>query len=1448
MQLTIEINEGVWKSKEKIPSVSVDDKNDSKNDDGNTEKENNRTLDIGDHQTQPEKPQHEQKTGARQQREMDFQEELNRITEAEKLQQTELELRKRNTQEKLEQELLLRQELIGDFKKQVEQERVMIEKEKRRTKMEQESQIKEKTERRKSEKRKKEEMREKEAEEKDKNKDEITEREDVRENKWVQFGRHKMRELVGKNEEEKKEVKEGVKREEEETKRREEKRWSMVTENMVMMGGEEQKKNKKPSEELKVVEKNEDKETRRDKDSMIGSHIKVRVNYNEVMREESGWKTSENEMQNKEWEEERKIGKRGDLCLGKKCLLRNRDEKRQDNEMEGQGWRESETVIQEKEENERNAKDEKTVKEERKGSIKYEREQRETEHLGKTDNDERQEELKDLGCRTKDSGTNGAEDDEMKADKEEQIEVLEKGEEEGRGAMKRKKEAKKLVELIDRNDPNKKKKENDSAESPQNSDKTEHWTPLVSVPSLIEATTSLSICETSQHHCPGRNMADASTDALDSESKQSTPIPASLHEYTEQKMLYWKEYCTPWSKLSLQNKKKQKGCVQSQRRPRRAAGVSSLPPLYPKTLLESTGRRSLQEVTTATLEDLPACSLSTIAQCNRLQSLTLRRCGLQSVEGISQLQQLCYVDLRENDISFLDCENMSSLRVLRLAHNKLTSIHGLRGADSLDFLDLSHNSITRIAGLESARRLQRLSVDHNQLISTKGLREVYTLLHLDCSHNHLTKVEGLENSALLHTLDLRSNNLTEAPSLNNQVLLRELLLDDNNVSSLHGLAACWLPLLEHLAVSQNRITQLPSMIDLVSLKNLDLSFNCLAELQNVCENVEGCLFLQEVHLTGNPLQQERDWRSKLQKAVPGLRADDGQQTDSFLSPLASRQLSLAPHSFLTLCQKQLKQTQDLQQRLSREVGNASLSLDAVKSCCHYFTLALQLAEDQRFAHEHDVTAMSAEHMDEGQTTSEKTLHMSRSLGKLTDSLKTESAFRRPPDNLSREKDGHIHYHSEDKPNENSRQETFGGVKTGQRSITKSNFTKGFTLFLSSKEEQTSNSLDEELDKLHSKNTAAIVLQRMWRKYKQKCRRAKASLIADSEGENKLSVANRSTSAEEHAAIIIQAFWRGFALRRRLASALTAFTGAETGEEDAFEEVDVQEFVVEEQALEKHWTLTFSDDLPPMDYPVTELHLPPQSQVVLQPKQAWVAEEQPDFMAERCSAETPSISRSSVSTLVHSDLSERSEKIIQEWGFTNSRTALLMLKRAEKMKATKHKQKKLGNPSVRVAFRDSNYRISPAEARNRPTQYSRLCLKVGEAQIGHPQAERTERMRRQQAEEELKAPAASQRGPHLPQINSTGLSRGRVQLLADLSSGDHSSAAGLCVTAQLSKVNTYPCRSNSTHATKEAVPLKQVTSPVGKKEHISFNPVQLDGGWGGGKKRERLQKVSGPPKK
>lgn len=72
-------------------------------------------------------------------------------------------------------------------------------------------------------------------------------------------------------------------------------------------------------------------------------------------------------------------------------------------------------------------------------------------------------------------------------------------------------------------------------------------------------------------------------------------------------------------------------------------------------------------------------------------------------------------------------------------------------------------------------------------------------------------------------------------------------------------------------------------------------------------------------LTGYFIQFSPLFRSTLQKAVAGLRAIDGQETDSFQSAPAVQQVSLASGGFLTFCQAQLKQTRDLQLQHSREL-------------------------------------------------------------------------------------------------------------------------------------------------------------------------------------------------------------------------------------------------------------------------------------------------------------------------------------------------------------------------------------------------------------------------------------------------------------------------------------------------------------------------------------------------
>ncbi|XP_067446704.1 leucine-rich repeat and IQ domain-containing protein 1 [Thunnus thynnus] len=1537
----------------------------------------------------------------RRQREKDFQEELKKIMEAEKLHQKELELKGKRAQEKLEQELLIQQELISNLQRRVAEERKIKEEEWKRMKEEKEKKKKEEEERSKreeenrrkweelkskaeaerkrmeeemrrmreeAEKRKIEEIRLKEEEERRKKQEEWEKREEEEkrriekeENKKKEEERHKielekkkledeMRRMkeeeernkrIKKEEEERKKVEvarkkfeeekngkmeeemrlkkeeEWRKKEKEEQKRREEKNVRIEKE-VMKKEVEERKKQEEMRKEKEEDDRKKIEAERKTYEEMRKTGEKEHGNKDEEMRLEERMKKTEKERKTREEEEERKSEKinmmeekekeeevRGkeeeDRKLEEEKRTKEEDEKRKKKDerrakKEERRRRQEEEMRRQREEDDyRKTQEEIRLTEEKDEKKGYEAENRQMEPDRKNKYEEKKQE--EEGMRKMEDGRINIEaerrqiEEEVRKNKEENLKT------EGR-RLKDEDDITKFIiqdeekteKLIRVNELQEKKRENKSRKTENERENTDNTgnsqTSSSPAPLHSESTVSPTITESVQQHDLDISQSSVckTTGQEDPVIRPSTSSSSSgslllcLPEHTEQKRLSWMKDCIPWSKLSLQNRRKQRGCVRSWRGPRRVAEASSLPPLSPDTLLQSTGWKSLKEVTTVTLEDLLGCSLSTVVRCRQLRSLTLRRCGLKALEGINQLPELCYIDVQENDISFVDCENMTSLQVLRLGHNTLMSIHGLSGADNLAVLDLSHNSITRIAGLESLRRLQRLSVDHNQLISTKGLRDVYTLLHLDCSHNHLVNVEGLENSALLNTLDLTANSLAEPPSLNNQVLLRELHLDDNSISSLQGLTACWLPLMQILSVAQNRITQLPSMSDFVSLASIDLRFNCLSELRNVCESLEGCQFLQEVHLVGNPLEQESGWRSAMQKAVPGLRAIDGQETHSFLSPLAVQQVSLASGSFLTFCQAQLQQTRDLQRQHNEELSNASFSLDSVKTCCRHFTEALRLAEDQRFAHEYGDTTAADKQRGSGQTTPDEALdEESSSAGKLNERPGMEFTGKVSP-LIPREDSIRTSYRTFE---ENLATDSWHGaldtvtagpdVKSAVFKVNSGSF-HSFT----TKREMTSASLKKAAVSNHQdldlKNTAAVVIQQQWRKYRQKCGNIISPPTAEKGGgkggdggtpESRPSCIKWNVVGQDHAATVIQAFWRGFTLRRRLTSALAAVTCPHTREDDTFEEVDMDEFVFDEAALEKDWTLPLSEDSPPRCDHVSEqsqkplgsspepsqYKLPPPP--VWRPKQAWMAGEQVDSAGQRVSPESFDRSKSPASTSVLSGLSKRSEKILEEWGFTDSHTALLMLKRAEKMKSKKQQQKKHLDPSIRLAlFRNCTYQLDPVEARNRPPPRNRNYIKVREVELGLQQAEKTEQVK----EEWMRTQAAqsdrdSESEHFLPEISSDILNGGRVQLVAEPGYTEllhHASGlwANSSLAARPCKENNYPRRNSLGHAKKEVPSPKRVTSaPPSKKERISFrdHPVQLSGGWGGGKKRDKVHK-------
>nr|XP_029133776.1 leucine-rich repeat and IQ domain-containing protein 1 [Labrus bergylta] len=1336
--------------------------------------------------------------------------------EAEKLHQRELELMEKQAQEKLEQELLLQQEVISSLQRRVKEERRRMEEEQKRL----------------------------------------------------------------KDEEDKKRREEATIKIEAEMRRMEEER-SQKDENEIILNNEEEERKNSAQDK-----NNQEKRTwGSEENGNQGAEGKAGGGKQREVEERQ--QTGETEMEWKEMEQKKARKEEGEKKEQRPIVEtknRKKDDERKtkpEKQWRTQGdkedYEEEDTdrfkgydVDQRTVENENETKDDKSKREE--GEQKLETEKKNV----KVEKEQMEENSTHVYKETEDGVRLREEENNLRiVEEEKEVKVVKEDE------LQEKKEDYNTAFLYEKM----------NKDTPESSIISNTWTSSSPGPSHRVSTISPITTESEPQQNDLDITSQTSTDKkVDDKNQVERPssvsafIPVFLPEQTEQKRLSWMKECVPWSQLSLQNKRKQKGSFRSVRGLRRAVEASGLPPLCQNTLLQTAGWTSLKEVTTVSLEDLPGCSLSTLSQCTQLQSLTLRRCGLKSLESINQLSKLCYIDVQENDISFVDCENMTSLRVLKLGHNKLTSIHGLTGAESLGVLELSHNSITRIAGLESLRRLQRLSLDHNQLISTKGLKDVYTLLHLSCSHNHLVRAEGLENNALLNTLDLRTNSLTEPPSINNHVLLRELHLDDNSISSLQDLSTCWLPLIQHLSVAQNRIIQLPSMSDFVSLANLDLRFNCLSELQNLCESLDGCHILQELRLTGNPLQQESCWRSTLQKALPGLRAFYDQETDSSPSPPTVQQVSLASDSFLAFCQAQLQQTHDLQKQHSRELSKASSPLDALKTSCRHFTEALQLAEDQRFAHEYGDTTVSDRHKAGGPTTPEETTDMGPiSAEKHTEPTEMEATDKAPAVIPNRDNIRCSYWTLEAKSVakiQDSSDCVTAGVKMGlnaniANSDSEHTVTTKSKSRISSDFEVAAVSNHQDLE-LQSK--AAVLIQQMWRKYRKCWNISSPSTAEKREGqgeggggekpESGPSVITRSVNGQDYAATVIQAVWRGFTLRRRLTSALAAVTCTNTGEDDTFEEVDVDEFVFDEAALEKHWT-TLYEDPPPRCYNESEQQLslkvfpppgtfPEASQHILPPplvrrsKQAWVDEEQVVSAEQRISPVSSTRSKSPASTPLLNGLTERSEKILEEWGFTHSHTALLMLKRAQKMKSKKQQQKK--NPSGHpTSLRNCSYQMDPVGAPNRRAKRNRNDKKVVESELGLQEAEETERVKQERAQQWLHSQAVhsdrdSESVRFLPEISTDILHGGRVQLVADLGYTEHQhhasgSWANSSVAARPCQDNGYPHRNSLGHARKEVPSPQRVSSAPSKKERMSFrdNPVQLSGGWGGGKKRDKVYK-------
>uniref|UniRef100_A0A8C8TCY5 Leucine-rich repeats and IQ motif containing 1 n=1 Tax=Peromyscus maniculatus bairdii TaxID=230844 RepID=A0A8C8TCY5_PERMB len=826
---------------------------------------------------------------------------------------------------------------------------------------------------------------------------------------------------------------------------------------------------------------------------------------------------------------------------------------------------------------------------------------------------------------------------------------------------------------------------------------------------------------TEEGDCPKSEIKAIPEQWKQTKAERDSGLACSLSQVTvlssvKERRLAWIKSFKPWSEIFEQNQLKE--IIKKKRLVKCPA--NTMPPLDTSAILRHGPWNTLQQVTAITFQDLPGCSLSTLAECTNLQLLSLRRCGLTSLHGLSHCKKLKYIDAQENHIETINCENLENLCVVLLNKNLLTSIHGLDGCTNIQNLELSHNKITRISGLESLKYLQQLTVDHNQLISTKGLCEAPTIVYLDCSHNHLTDVDGIGNCGLLQIVKLQGNYLREPPSLKNHVLLRELHLDDNSILNVEGLSSCWLPLLKDLSISQNSLTTIVPLFHFVSLEKLDVSNNCLSDLTSVMCWFNACYSLRELCLTGNPVLQEINWRHSILKILPALRILNG----DILKPHSDVHIEEYYHQdlegLLTLCQYQLQEFNLLTDKYITQKGDI-LTLHAADKLCHYYENLMKLSNECRRAHEHgDVNIIKRTEPDSKKkhpafSNTNSTLQ-NKDFRSWTDRYKADSPDT--SENLMESASRFFPLNWE-APEERSQEKNMAQKNEQGRIGSPSTRRASFQEMKMADSPVNSHQNTEHIET----SKAAVLIQAQWRSYvaRRQINFSAETHPTTTEPLHNPFTNNQTTSNEERrknimniqelrekAALHIQAVWKGFILRKKLAMALDALRNEESGEE--YEEIDLEDFEYDEDALEKDWPVLDSTGFPSQTLPSSDqLPWPKNSQalkhdetslpVPTRPAQAWLWNEKENlFSSEQTQlssrSENRTLSRTPESNSSKKSLlqSEKEEKISEEWGFKDISTAQQMLKRAQKMKSKKLRKKL--DPSVRLAlFKKNNNEVS-----------------------------------------------------------------------------------------------------------------------------------------------------------
>ncbi|EKE41144.1 villidin, putative [Entamoeba nuttalli P19] len=247
------------------------------------------------------------------------------------------------------------------------------------------------------------------------------------------------------------------------------------------------------------------------------------------------------------------------------------------------------------------------------------------------------------------------------------------------------------------------------------------------------------------------------------------------------------------------------------------------------------GQENSKQVVKKTSLDLSNQFISqlpqTVGNYSELVSIDLHQNQITSIEALSQLKTLTFLDVSNNDLDMIHdmvFVNNSSLLCVLAEKNKITKITPLIGALPLFKLNFGNNLISIVPDtIGDCTCLTYLCFAHNQIVEIPPtISRLTSLKQLIICGNKIKSIPSLERCPITH-LDLADNELDEFPSSICKCPLLKLYMDNNNISSITNDISLLVSLKE-LTLGSNVLHHLPKgLIQCASLQSLDLENNQL---------------------------------------------------------------------------------------------------------------------------------------------------------------------------------------------------------------------------------------------------------------------------------------------------------------------------------------------------------------------------------------------------------------------------------------------------------------------------------------------------------------------------------------------------------------------------------------------------------------------------------------------